>query len=45
MVSCAKMAVPVEMPFGLWAQIGLRNCVRWGEEKGWPVVKYSDCLS
>ena len=26
-VSCAKMAQPIEMPFGLWAQLGSRNHV------------------
>ena len=26
-VICAKMAEPIEMPFGLWARMGLRNRV------------------
>jgi len=26
-VSCAKIAEPIEMPFGLWARIGPRNHV------------------
>ena len=26
-VICAKTAEPIEMPFGLWAQMGLRNHV------------------
>jgi len=29
-VSCVKMAEPIEMPFGLWAQMGPRNCVLGG---------------
>jgi len=27
-VSCAKTAEPIEMPFGLWSQMG--PCVTWG---------------
>ena len=27
MVSCAKMAEPIEMPFGLWSPMGRRNYV------------------
>jgi len=30
LVICAKTAEPIEMPFGLWAQMGPRNRVRWG---------------
>jgi len=26
-VSCAKMAKPIEMPFGLWTQVGRRKHV------------------
>jgi len=29
-VTCAKMAEPLEMLFGLWARMGPRNCDRWG---------------
>ena len=29
-VICAKTAEPIGMPFGLWARMGRRNCVRWG---------------
>ena len=30
-VICEKMAEPIEIPFGLWAQMSRRNhCVRWG---------------
>jgi len=29
-VSPAKMAEPLEMPFEMWTQVGLWNCVRWG---------------
>jgi len=28
-VSCAKTAEPIEMPFGLWAWMVPRNYVRW----------------
>jgi len=49
----AKSAELIAMPFGLWAWMGPRNCVRWGPDppwdgdnlkggKGWPIVKYSD---
>jgi len=24
-LSCAKMAEPIEMPFGLWTQVGSKN--------------------
>ena len=27
MVICAKTAIPIEMPFGLWVQMGRRNHV------------------
>jgi len=27
-VSCAKTAEPIEMPLGVWTQVG--SCVRWG---------------
>jgi len=30
MVICAKMAEPIEMPFGLWARMGPRNHVLGG---------------
>jgi len=55
MVSCAKMAEPIEM-FELWACMGPRNhvldggsdlSIRPGNFKGeteWPVVNYSDTL-
>jgi len=26
---CAKMAKPIEMPFGFWTRMARRNCVRW----------------
>ena len=29
-MSPAKTAESVEMPFGLWTWVGPRNCVRWG---------------
>ena len=29
-VPCAKMAEPIEMPFGFYARMGPRNLVRWG---------------
>jgi len=29
-MSPAKTAEPIEMPFGLWTRVGPRNCVRWG---------------
>jgi len=51
-VSPVKTAEPVEMPFGLWAQVGSRNHVldegpdppmgrgNFLREKGRPIVKY-----
>ena len=33
MVSCAKTAEPIEMPFGLWAWMGPRNHVLDGSRK------------
>jgi len=54
MVICAKTTEPIEMPFGLWARMGLRNRVLdgvhiprgkgqfWG--KGAPIVKHRDFL-
>jgi len=30
-VSCAKMAEPIEMSFGLWAQVSSRNHVLDGD--------------
>ena len=33
MVTCAKMAKPIEMPFWLWARMGRRNrALDWGPE-------------
>jgi len=29
-VSCAKIAEPIEMPFGLSTRVGLRKRIRWG---------------
>jgi len=54
-VSCAKMADPIEMLFGLWARVCSRNHVLDGgrepamgrsnfQSKGWPIVKYRDAL-
>jgi len=53
-VSCAKMAEPIEMPFGLWARRGPRNHVLDGVHipikgailtvKGRPIIKYTDAL-
>jgi len=37
-VSCAKMAEPIEMPFGLWAQMDPRNRVLGGS----PEVQFWD---
>jgi len=34
-VSPAKMTEGVDMPFGLWAQMRLRNRVRWGPDPPW----------
>jgi len=31
-VICAKTAEPIEMLFGLWAQMGSRSHARWGPE-------------
>jgi len=50
-VGPAKMAEPIEMPFGLWTRMGPRNHVLDGgpyprgkgqfwEGEGWPIVKY-----
>ena len=55
MVSYAKTAQPIEMPFGLWARMGQRNHMLDGgpdppwegvilSGKGRPVVKCSDSL-
>jgi len=55
LVSPAKTAEPIEMPFGLWAQTGPRNHVLDGVHippregailrgQGWPIVKYRDTL-
>jgi len=54
LVSPAKMAEPIEMPFGLRTRVGPRNHVLdggpdplWEDAilgKGAPVVKYRDCL-
>ena len=53
-VSLAKMAEPIVMPFGLWTQVGQRNHVLDGgpdspmgrgnfeRSKGRPIVKYRD---
>ena len=52
-MSPAKTAEPIEMPFGLWTRVGPRNHVLDGVQispwkgailsgKGWPIVKYSD---
>jgi len=53
-VICAKMAEPIDIPFGLWARMGPRNRVLHGVQiphgKGqfwgkWaPIVKYRDTL-
>jgi len=54
-VSPAKTAEPMEMPFGLWTPVSLRNHVFDGgpdppcegailRGKGWPIVKYRECL-
>ena len=29
-MSCAKTAEPIEMPFGLWTQVGQRSIIKWG---------------
>jgi len=34
-VNCAKTAEPIKMPFGLWALMGPRNCIRWGLDPPW----------
>jgi len=34
-VICAKTAELIEMPFGLWAGMGPRNCVRRGPDPLW----------
>ena len=56
LVSPAKTAVPIEMPFGLGTQVGPRNHVLNGGpdplmwrgnfegEKGHPIVQYRDTL-
>ena len=39
-LSCAKTTEMIEMQFGLWAQMGPRNHVRWestGGEGRWPI--------
>jgi len=52
-VSPAKTAEPIEMPFGLWARVGPRNHVLDGVHmphgkgqflggRGQPIVKYRD---
>jgi len=33
-MSCAKMAEPIEMPFGLWTLVGPRKCMRWRSTLG-----------
>jgi len=33
-VSCAKMAEPIEMPFGLWTRVGMRMHVLDGVHTG-----------
>jgi len=51
-VICAKMAELIELPFGLWAQMGPRNRVRWSSNPIWEgailekrssIVKYVSC--
>jgi len=34
-VVCAKKAEPIDMLFGLWAQMGPRNHGRWGPDPPW----------
>ena len=29
----AKTAEPIEMPFGLWARVGSKTCIRWGPDR------------
>jgi len=52
-VNPAKTAQPIEIPFGVWTQVGPRNHVLDGDrdplwegvilrEKGQPIVKYRD---
>jgi len=53
-VTCVKMAEPIVMPFGLWAQTGPRNHELDGDQiphekgqfwgKGAPNEKYRDLL-
>jgi len=54
-VSHAKSAEPIELPFGLWTGLGPRNHVRDGvqkphpngnikRDKGRPIVEYRDSL-
>ena len=42
MVGPAKTAEPIKMPFGLWARMGPRNCVRWGPDRLWEGAILSD---
>jgi len=50
-ISSAKMAEPIEMPFGMWTEGTIK--LRWGPDprargilrrKGRPIVKYRDSL-
>jgi len=38
-VICAKRAEPIEMPFGLWAQMGVQRC--WGTLPWQPVLGHN----
>jgi len=39
-VSPAKTAEPIEMLFGLWAQVGSRNHIKWGPDPSWEGVNF-----
>ena len=54
-VSCAKTAELIDMPYGLWIQVDPMNHIRWGSRsldargnfeggKRRPVVKYRESL-